>query len=119
MKTAQLKDTAVQKPTEDNKLDQKIQSFSTGIMSLKGMVALVTGGAQGIGRSVVQSLMQCSAKVSTSTCTSNISCCLFTDGSSVLTPITFSLAQLEWTDPTEHHLNLLTVSVTAIKLGFL
>lgn len=33
-------------------------------MSLKGMVALVTGGAQGIGMAVVHSLMQDSAKVS-------------------------------------------------------
>lgn len=34
-------------------------------MSLNGMVALVTGGAQGIGRAVVHSLMQSSVKVST------------------------------------------------------
>lgn len=33
-------------------------------MSLNGMVALVTGGAQGIGRAVVHLLMQSSAKVS-------------------------------------------------------
>lgn len=33
-------------------------------MSLLGKVALVTGGAQGIGRAVVQSLLQSSAKVS-------------------------------------------------------
>ncbi|XP_061763263.1 15-hydroxyprostaglandin dehydrogenase [NAD(+)] [Nerophis ophidion] len=33
-------------------------------MSLSGKVALVTGGAQGIGRAVVQSLLQSSAKVS-------------------------------------------------------
>ncbi|XP_056892924.1 15-hydroxyprostaglandin dehydrogenase [NAD(+)] [Takifugu flavidus] len=32
-------------------------------MSLNGMVALVTGGAQGIGRAVVHSLMQSSVKV--------------------------------------------------------
>uniref|UniRef100_A0A3Q4I7W6 15-hydroxyprostaglandin dehydrogenase n=1 Tax=Neolamprologus brichardi TaxID=32507 RepID=A0A3Q4I7W6_NEOBR len=32
-------------------------------MSLTGKVALVTGGAQGIGRAVVQSLLQSSAKV--------------------------------------------------------
>ncbi|XP_061130720.1 15-hydroxyprostaglandin dehydrogenase [NAD(+)]-like [Syngnathus typhle] len=32
-------------------------------MSLNGRVALVTGGAQGIGRAVVQSLLQSSAKV--------------------------------------------------------
>lgn len=34
-----------------------------GSMSLTGKVALVTGGAQGIGRAVVQSLLQSSAKV--------------------------------------------------------
>lgn len=34
------------------------------IMPLSGKVALVTGGAQGIGRAVVQSLLQSSAKVS-------------------------------------------------------
>lgn len=33
------------------------------VMSLTGKVALVTGGAQGIGRAVVQSLLQSSAKV--------------------------------------------------------
>ncbi|XP_010788256.1 15-hydroxyprostaglandin dehydrogenase [NAD(+)]-like [Notothenia coriiceps] len=32
-------------------------------MPLRGKVALVTGGAQGIGRAVVQSLLQSSAKV--------------------------------------------------------
>lgn len=36
-----------------------------GVMSLNGKVALVTGGAQGIGRAVVQSLLQSSVKVST------------------------------------------------------
>lgn len=39
--------------------------LAAGIMSLNGMVALVTGGAQGIGRAVVHSLIQSSVKVST------------------------------------------------------
>lgn len=34
------------------------------VMSLSGKVALVTGGAQGIGRAAVQSLLQSSAQVS-------------------------------------------------------
>lgn len=40
-------------------------SFCAEIMSLNGKVALVTGGAQGIGRAVVHSLLQSSVKVST------------------------------------------------------
>lgn len=42
---------------------QGVCSCSAGIMSLQGKVALVTGGAQGIGRAVVQSLLQNLAKV--------------------------------------------------------
>lgn len=42
---------------------KKKECCCTGSMSLTGKVALVTGGAQGIGRAVVQSLLQSSAKV--------------------------------------------------------
>lgn len=52
---------------EEVKQQRETEGFcsAAGIMSLVGKVALVTGGAQGIGRAVVQSLMQSSAKVST------------------------------------------------------
>lgn len=56
-----------------------VRGFSrcAGIMSLSGKVALVTGGAQGIGRAAVESLLQSSAKVSAASPTANSSVSCF------------------------------------------
>lgn len=50
------------------------QECGVSVMSLSGKVALVTGGAQGIGRAVVEALLRCSAKVSIYTADSTYTC---------------------------------------------
>lgn len=65
------------------------------VMSLTGKVALVTGGAQGIGRAVVQSLLQSSAKVSVPLHLHNFTTeQLYSGLASLQSPVTLALPSL-------------------------